>query len=212
MQGGDLGTVNWARGTKTTWKVERAVNPSLSTFKTRLRPFTQELTLSFCSIQRNRKLQRKKKGPQFPTWWPREAGVAEGAGRRLAWPQSSGGATPLFCSQRRSSGSRRRWFFPGKQLEEKVELQSVKTALRALAPSQEPNGKTCVDCIFLFILLARLVMKSCPSLFVTPWTVACQAPLLMGFPRQEYWSGLPFPSLVCDMKEIYIYSLRVSII
>ena len=30
--------------------------------------------------------------------------------------------------------------------------------------------------------------------FATPWTVAHQAPLLMGFPRQEYWSGLPFPS------------------
>ena len=30
--------------------------------------------------------------------------------------------------------------------------------------------------------------------FSTPWTVACQALLLMGFPRQEYWSGLPFPS------------------
>ena len=31
-------------------------------------------------------------------------------------------------------------------------------------------------------------------LFVTLWTVACQAPLSMGFSRQEYWSGLPFPS------------------
>ena len=30
--------------------------------------------------------------------------------------------------------------------------------------------------------------------FATPWTVACQAPLSMGFPRQEYWSGFPFPS------------------
>ena len=30
-------------------------------------------------------------------------------------------------------------------------------------------------------------------LFATPWTVACQAPLSMGFPRQEYWSGLPYP-------------------
>ena len=29
---------------------------------------------------------------------------------------------------------------------------------------------------------------------VTPWIVACQAPLSMEFPRQEYWSGLPFPS------------------
>ena len=31
-------------------------------------------------------------------------------------------------------------------------------------------------------------------LFATPWTVAYQAPLSMGFYRQEYWSGLPFPS------------------
>ena len=31
-------------------------------------------------------------------------------------------------------------------------------------------------------------------LFVTPWTVTCQASLSMGFSRQEYWSGLPFPS------------------
>ena len=30
--------------------------------------------------------------------------------------------------------------------------------------------------------------------FVTPGTVVHQAPLSMGFPRQEYWSGLPFPS------------------
>ena len=30
-------------------------------------------------------------------------------------------------------------------------------------------------------------------LFATPWTVACQTPLSMGFPRHEYWSGLPFP-------------------
>ena len=31
-------------------------------------------------------------------------------------------------------------------------------------------------------------------LFATPWTVAYQAPLSMGFSRQEHWSGLPFPS------------------
>ena len=33
-----------------------------------------------------------------------------------------------------------------------------------------------------------------PDSFATPWSVAHQAPLFMGFPRQEYWSGLPFPS------------------
>ena len=35
--------------------------------------------------------------------------------------------------------------------------------------------------------------NSCPT-HETPWTVIHQAPLSMGFPRQEYWSGLPFPS------------------
>ena len=39
-----------------------------------------------------------------------------------------------------------------------------------------------------------LVVKFCLTL-MTPWTVAHQAPLSMAFPRQEYWSGLPFPSL-----------------
>ena len=34
-----------------------------------------------------------------------------------------------------------------------------------------------------------LVAKSCLTL-VTPWTIACQAPLSMGFSRQEFWSGL----------------------
>ena len=32
------------------------------------------------------------------------------------------------------------------------------------------------------------------QLFATPWTVAYQAPRSTGFSRQEYWSGLPFPS------------------
>ena len=34
---------------------------------------------------------------------------------------------------------------------------------------------------------------SCVQPFATLWTIAHQAPLSMGFPRQEYWSGLPFP-------------------
>ena len=41
--------------------------------------------------------------------------------------------------------------------------------------------------------IGGLVTKSCLTL-VTRWTVAHQAPLSMGFSRQEYWSGLPFPS------------------
>ena len=38
-------------------------------------------------------------------------------------------------------------------------------------------------------------------LFVTPWTVAYQAPPSMGFSRQEYWSGLPLPSPVCTLDQ-----------
>ena len=38
-----------------------------------------------------------------------------------------------------------------------------------------------------------MLMLSHVQLFATPWTIAHQAPLSMGFFRQEYWSGLPFP-------------------
>ena len=41
--------------------------------------------------------------------------------------------------------------------------------------------------------VGALVTNSCLTL-ATPWTVACQAPLSMGFSRLKYWSGLPFPS------------------
>ena len=40
----------------------------------------------------------------------------------------------------------------------------------------------------------KVKLLSCLRLFATPWTVAYQAPPSMGFSRQEYWSGLPFPS------------------
>ena len=43
-------------------------------------------------------------------------------------------------------------------------------------------------------LKVKVKSLSCAQLFATPWTVAYQAPLSMGFFRQEYWSGLPFPS------------------
>ena len=44
-----------------------------------------------------------------------------------------------------------------------------------------------------------LVAKSYLTL-ETPWTTACQAPLSMGFSRQEYWSGLPFPSPITTIN------------
>ena len=50
--------------------------------------------------------------------------------------------------------------------------------------------------LYLLISSACVFVLSCLShvrLFVTPWTTAHQAPLSMGFSRQEYWSGLPCP-------------------
>ena len=38
-----------------------------------------------------------------------------------------------------------------------------------------------------------LLLSYFSHFFVTPWTVAYQAPLSMGFPRKQYWSGLPCP-------------------
>ena len=61
------------------------------------------------------------------------------------------------------------------------------------------------DCVCVYfykhvcgVLVAQLecvcVLLICVPFFATPWTVACQVLLSMEFSRQEYWSGLPFPS------------------
>ena len=58
--------------------------------------------------------------------------------------------------------------------------------------------KKITDALFLFtpmlLFAAAVESLSCVQLFATSRTVALQAPLSMGFPRQEGWSGLPFPS------------------
>ena len=47
------------------------------------------------------------------------------------------------------------------------------------------------------------VAQSCPTL-ATPWTAAYQAPPSMGFSRQKYWSGAPFPSPLLTPKALKI--------
>ena len=54
-------------------------------------------------------------------------------------------------------------------------------------------GKPSTENFYSDIGGCGLVTKSCPP-FATPWPAAHQAPLFIGLPRQEYWSGLPFPS------------------
>ena len=49
------------------------------------------------------------------------------------------------------------------------------------------------------------------QLFVTPWTVAHQAPPSMGFSKQEYWSGVPFPSPMYEMYLLVIYWVNQNI-
>ena len=47
--------------------------------------------------------------------------------------------------------------------------------------------------VYVYLVVVMSGAQSCPTLW-TPWTVAHQAPLSMEFSRQDYWSGLPFPS------------------
>ena len=58
------------------------------------------------------------------------------------------------------------------------------------------NFSDCVNCLIHSFIARKhyCVSDSVVSDSVTPWNVSRQAPLSMGFPRQEYWSGLSFPS------------------
>ena len=47
-------------------------------------------------------------------------------------------------------------------------------------------------------------LLSCVQLLATSWTAAYQAPPSVGFSRQEYWSGVPLPSLVCSFRLLQI--------
>ena len=60
----------------------------------------------------------------------------------------------------------------------------------------------------MLLLLLLLSHFSRVQLFATPWTAAYQTPPPMGFPRQEYWSGLPLPSLVLGAHVAFLASPR----
>ena len=62
--------------------------------------------------------------------------------------------------------------------------------LNCLGQGQKEKMNDIREC---FRQVCSLVTKSCPTP-VTPWTVAHQAPLSIGFSKQEYWCGLPFTS------------------
>ena len=60
--------------------------------------------------------------------------------------------------------------------------------------TQDPLSPTTCTHLLKLLLDCTISCFSHVCLFVTLWTVACQAPLSMGFSRQECWSRLPFPS------------------
>ena len=62
-------------------------------------------------------------------------------------------------------------------------------ALQVYTLTSEPPGK-----LFKHVQFSSVQSLSHVWLFANPWTVAHQVPLSMGFSKQEYWSGLPFPS------------------
>ena len=68
-------------------------------------------------------------------------------------------------------------------------------------------------------MLGTLNVYSCRSyvlnhvrLFVTSWTVACQAPLSMGCSRQEYWSGMPYPIKKKHSTKFFYRTIKYSFI
>ena len=79
-----------------------------------------------------------------------------------------------------------------------IKLQNIQIAHTAQNwKNKQPSWKMCRSSKQTFLQRrheVKAMLLSRVQLFATPWTVAYQAPLSMGFSRQEYWSELPFPS------------------
>ena len=86
---------------------------------------------------------------------------------------------------------------------------------RLLHPWDSPGKNTGVGCHFLLqcmkVKSESQVAQSCPTLSdPTPWTAAHQAPPSMGFSRQEYWSGVPLPSLSESHSLLYFLPFQAT--
>ena len=120
----------------------------------------------------------------------------------------------LICLENQNSCNCARWHTYVSKRNKLIlnkKLQVVKRIKKKKETIQR-QGKLGIDKKSLIQMLLLLLSHfSRVWLSVTPWTAACQAPLSMGFSRQEYWSGLPFPSptqmlLIC--KRVELFSVR----
>ena len=82
---------------------------------------------------------------------------------------------------------------------------------RLLCPQDSLGKNTGMGCHFLLQCM-KVKVKSLihVQLLATPWTAAYQPPSSMGFFKQEYWSGLPLPSLNCQCRWNKISPTKVS--
>ena len=80
--------------------------------------------------------------------------------------------------------------------------QSPRQMVKAKLNKQKQNHMTQQCHYNAYTLLLLLLNRFSPvRLCETPWTAACQTPLSVGFSRQEYWSGLPFPSPAYTLRK-----------
>ena len=156
--------------------------------------------------------------------WGRAAETVLTSQRRVCAPvwgtlrskEPEEGSLRALCASRTEAGGGEGSWVPGAALPQRLsrfarvrvhQLDGItsfwKSALPTWAQVSEPPSSCCScapssDASSILdspSLCARLPGHfSAVCLLATPWTVARRAPLSMGFPRQEYWSGLPFPS------------------
>ena len=96
-------------------------------------------------------------------------------------------------------------FYPKKSSQPRDEpMCLVPPGLAGRFSTALPPGKPHCYILLLLLLLSHF---SRVRLCATPWTAAHQAPPSLGFSRQEYWSGLPFPSPVHESEKVKVKSL-----
>ena len=75
-----------------------------------------------------------------------------------------------------------------------LDLLAVQGTLNSLLQHHSSKVSILWRSAFFTVQLSHPYMTTRVQIFAILWTESCQAPLSMGFSRQEYWSGLPFPS------------------
>ena len=114
--------------------------------------------------------------------------IKEEIAGQVVHPPGEENDNPLWYSGLGNPMGRRAW---------RAQSMGLQRVVYDLMTEQQDVLPDVIFPIRLCWFLAKVKVKSLSHvwLFATPWTVAHHTPLSMGFSRQEYWSGLPFPSL-----------------